>query len=270
MQGHVLNPEPTVIDVTDADFMDRVVGESRKRPVLVDFWADWCGPCKQLSPVLERLADEMHGQFLLAKMDVDRNQYTASQFRIQSIPNVWAFVDGRPVDQFVGAMPEPVVREFIARLLPTDADRDAAEASEAAESGDVEAAERGFREALEGDPSNREAKLGLGRILLERGDLDEARELVQPLLPDVEAERMLSAVRVAKWGEEAEGPLEGPKRMAAAGQWREALDALLGAVRYSADDRDAAREAMVDVFAVLGDDDPLTREYRTKLASALF
>jgi putative thioredoxin len=270
MQGHVLDPEPTVIDVTDGDFMERVVGGSRKRPVLVDFWADWCGPCKQLSPVLERLADEMKGQFLLAKMDVDRNQYTASQFRIQSIPNVWAFVDGRPVDQFIGAMPEPAVREFIARLLPTEADRDAAEASEAAQSGDVEAAERRYREALDRDPNNREARLGLGRILLERGELGEAREVISPVVPDAEAERMLSAIRVAKWAEEADGPLAGPKHMAAEGWWREAMDALLGAVRYSPDDRDAAREAMVDIFAVLGDDDPLTRDYRGKLASALF
>src|SRR2546423_600270 len=145
MQGQVLNPEPVVIDVTDGDFMERVVEESRRRPVLVDFWADWCGPCKQLSPVLERLADEKQGQFLLAKMDVDRNQYTAAQFRIQSIPNVWAFVDGRPADQFIGAMPEPAVRQFIEGLLPTEADLEAKEASRAADSGDVESAERRFR-----------------------------------------------------------------------------------------------------------------------------
>jgi putative thioredoxin len=270
MQGQVLNPDPVVVDVTDADFMERVVGESRRRPVLVDFWADWCGPCKQLSPVLERLADEKQGQFLLAKIDVDRNQYTASQFRIQSIPNVWAFVDGRPVDQFAGAMPEPAVRAFIDRLLPTEADIDAAEAARAAESGDLEQAERGFREALHDDPANRGARLGLGRILLERDQLEEAREVLTPALPDSEAERMLAAIRVAGWGEDAQGSLAGAKRMAAEGRWREALDAFLGAVRYSADDRDAAREAMVDVFAVLGDDDPLTREYRGKLASALF
>src|SRR5919198_1833266 len=154
MQGHLLDREPTVVDVTDADFKARVVDESRRRPVLVDFWADWCGPCKQLSPVLERLAGEKAGQFLLAKMDVDRNQYTASQFRIQSIPNVWAFVGGRPVDQFIGALPEPAVREFIERLLPTDADLEAKEAWRAAESGDVESAERGFREALAEDPKS--------------------------------------------------------------------------------------------------------------------
>ena len=270
MQGQVLNPDPVVVDVTDADFMEHVVEESRRRPVLVDFWADWCGPCKQLSPVLERLAAEKQGQFLLAKMDVDRNQYTAAQFRIQSIPNVWGFVDGRPVDQFIGALPEPAVREFLDRLLPTESDLEAAEAERAAEAGDVESAERRFREALQEDPKKREARLGLGRILMERGDLEEAREIITPALPDSEAERMLAAIRVAGWADRAEGSLAGPKRMAAAGNWREALDAFLGAVRYSPDDRDAARESMVDVFAVLGDDDPLTREYRGKLASALF
>src|SRR5436190_4412909 len=268
MQGHVLEREPSVVDVTDADFMTSVVEESKRRPVLVDFWADWCGPCKQLSPVLERLAEEKGGQFLLAKVDVDRNQYTASQFRIQSIPHVWAFVGGRPVDQFVGALPEPAIREFIDHLLPTEADLEAAEASRAARSGDVETAERGFREALEEDPQNREARLGLGRLLLERGELGDAQEVLSSLVPDTEAERMLAAIRVAGWDQvPQDDALVEPKRMAAAGRWREALDAMLGAVRYSTEDREAAREAMVDMFAVLGDDDPLTREYRGKLAS---
>src|SRR5919198_2755894 len=147
MQTQEQTNGPVVIDVTDEDFMDRVVEESKRRPVLVDFWADWCGPCHQLSPILERLAIEKGGEFLLAKMDVDANQYTASQFRVMSIPNVWAFVDGRPVDQFVGAIPEQAVRQFLDRLLPTEADREAAEAARAAQTGGVEAAERGFREA---------------------------------------------------------------------------------------------------------------------------
>src|SRR6266702_8677838 len=138
--------EPVVIDVTDADFGTRVVEESRRRPVLVDFWAGWCQPCKTLSPILERLAQEKAGEFLLAKMDVDRNQYTAQQFRVMSIPNVWAFVDGKPVDQFIGAVPEPAVREWIERLLPTEADHEAGRAMEAEREGRLEDAEGGYRE----------------------------------------------------------------------------------------------------------------------------
>jgi thioredoxin-like negative regulator of GroEL len=124
---------------------------------------------------------------------------------------------------------------------------------------------------LRDDPDNREARLGLGRILAERGDLEEARELLTPLSPDSEADRILATIRVSEWASsDPADPLAAPKRMAAEGRWLEALDALLGAVRYSPEDRDVARAAMVDVFAVLGGDDPLTREYRGKLASALF
>jgi len=264
-------PPTAVIEVGDDDFVARVIEESKRRPVLVDFWAAWCGPCRTLGPLLERVAEEHGGEFLLAKVDVDANPYVASQFRVQSIPNVWAFVDGRPVDQFIGAYPEPAVREFISRLLPTEADREAAEASEAAAAGDPEAAEQGFREALRADPSNRSASLGLAGILVERGEADEARELLQPLLPDAEADRLLARLRVADWAGLSDGtPLTQAKRMAAEGNHREALDGLLGAVRYSPEDRDAAREAMLDLFAVLGDDDPLVREYRSKLAAALF
>jgi putative thioredoxin len=278
--------EPAVIEVGDADFGERVLEESRQRPVIVDFWAAWCGPCRTLGPVLEKVAEEHAGEFLLAKVDVDANPLVASQFRIQSIPNVWAFVDGRPVDQFIGAYPEPAVREFISRLLPSGADREAAQAAEAAASGDPETAERAFREALESDPGNRGALLGLGRILSERGEAAEARELLTPLVPDPEADRLLATLRVREWASPEDGsggsdesdasdgsngsPLAQAKRMAGEGRYREALDGLLGAVRYSPGDRDSARGAMLDVFAVLGDDDPLVREYRSKLAAALF
>ncbi len=277
MSTGTAHTESAVIEVGDADFGDRVLEESRRRPVIVDFWAAWCGPCRTLGPVLEKVAEEHAGEFLLAKVDVDANPVVASQFRIQSIPNVWAFVDGRPVDQFIGAYPEPAVREFISRLLPSEADRGAAQAAEAAASGDPEAAERAFREALEADPGNRGARLGLGRILAERGEVAEARELLTPLVPDPEADRLLAAMRVQEWASRTDGsdgsdgsPLAQAKRMAGEGRFREALDGLLGAVRYSPEDRDSARGAMLDVFAVLGDDDPLVREYRSKLAAALF
>ena len=259
--------EPVVVDVTDADFATAVLEESKRRPVVVDFWAEWCQPCKVLGPVLERVAEEKGGEFLLAKLDVDANQRTAQQFRVMSIPNVWAFVDGKPVDQFVGAVPEPAVREWIGRLLPTEADRGADRAMEAEREGRLEDAERGYRDALSQDESNHAAKLGLARVLAARGELVEARELAGPLAPDPEAEQLLAAIRVSEWAElPAATPLDEARRAASEGRWEEALGRMLAVVR---DDPDA-RRSMLDVFAVLGDDDQLVREFRQRLATALF
>jgi putative thioredoxin len=257
----------TVVDVTDATFEQQVVEESKKRPVVVDLWAEWCGPCKTLGPILERVAEEHKGEFLLAKLDVDANQMTAAQFGVQSIPTVVAFRDGQPVDGFVGALPEPNVKQWISALLPTTAEREASEAEEEAEAGDVVGAEKRFREALDSDENNAQARVGLARILLERGDVEEARKLVEPLLPDPEAERVMAAIRVQEWGHIQEpGTLASAKRLAARGRWREALDGMLGALG----DDESAREAMVDAFAVLGEDSELAREYRGKLANALY
>ncbi|MEW6060146.1 MAG: thioredoxin [Actinomycetota bacterium] len=259
--------QSVVIEVTDADFVEKVVEESKRRPVVVDLWAAWCGPCRTLGPILEHVADQRDGEFLLAKLDVDANPYTASQFGVQSIPTVIAFRDGVPVDGFVGAMPEPMVNEFVDRILPSEADLVAREAMQEEAEGDVADAERGYREALEADGNNRAARLGLGRILAERGDLDEARQTLMPLLPDEEAEVLLASIEVSSWSNLRElGTLASAKRLAAQGRWREALDGMLGALR---DDPDA-RQAMLEVFTVVGDEDPLVVEYRRKLANALF
>jgi putative thioredoxin len=258
-----------VIEATDQNFEQVVIEGSKTRPVVVDLWAEWCGPCKTLGPILERVAIERAGAFLLAKLDVDANPMVASMFGVQSIPTVIAFRDGQPVTGFVGAYPEPAVNEFVDSLLPTEADLVAQEAIAEADAGDVEAAEAAFREALEKDPDNADAKIGLGRILAERGELETARELVRPLLPDAEAERVMAITRVREWAStEGPGTLASAKRLAANGRWREALDGMLASLQ--GDDRDDARAAMVDAFAVLGDDDPLVAEYRRRLASALF
>jgi len=256
-----------VIEVSDADFATAVLEESKRRPVVVDFWADWCQPCKVLGPILEKVAEEHGGEFLLAKMDIDANPLTAQQFRVMSIPNVWAFVDGKAVDQFVGAVPEPTVREWIGPLLPTEADRGADRATEAEREGRYHDAERGYREALWEDPANRAAALGLARVLAAREELDEARELAASLAPDPEAERLLAAIRVSEWvALPAATPLDEARRAASEGRWEEALGRMLEVVREDPE----ARQSMLDVFAVLGDDDPLVREYRQKLATALF
>jgi putative thioredoxin len=258
---------PVVIEATDEDFMESVVEESKRRPVVVDLWAAWCGPCRTLGPILEQAAERHGGEFLLAKLDVDANPYTAGQFGVQSIPTVIAFKDGRPIDGFIGAIPEPMVNEFIGKLLPSEADLEARAALEEELGGDLGDAEAKYREALEADPSNRDARIGLGRVLAETARDEEAREALMPTLPDAEAERILSGVEIHSWANDpAPGTLASAKRLAAKGQYREALDGMLGAL---ADDPDA-RQAMVEVFTLLGDDDPVVAEYRRRLASALF
>src|SRR5438552_6074618 len=155
-----------VIDVSDVDFERTVVEGSHEQPVVVDMWASWCGPCRVLGPILEKVADERDGAFLLAKLDVDANPRVAGMFGVQSIPTVVAFKDGEPVTGFVGSYPEEAVNEFIDTLLPPE---DAtAVPSEPAEAGATD--EAGLREALERDPADRAAALELARIILARGD----------------------------------------------------------------------------------------------------
>jgi putative thioredoxin len=160
-----------------------------------------------------------------------------------------------------------MVNQFVDRLLPTEADLDAQVGLEEELEGDLPDAEAKYRGALAQDPGNREARLGLGRVLAETGRDDEARQTLMPLLPDAEAERVLAGIDVRSWAESSEpGTLASAKRLAAKGAFREALDGMLGSLRDDAD----ARSAMLDVFAVLGDEDPLVAEYRRKLANALF
>lgn len=259
-----------VVEVTDENFQEIVVEGSKQRPVVVDLWAAWCGPCRVLGPILEKVAEERKGAFLLAKINVDTEgvgQALLQAVRSQGIPTVVAFRDGQAVDMFIGAYPEQAVNEFIDRLLPTPADERAQVAAAEEAEGDLEDAERRYREALEADPKNRAARLGLGRVLARRGAHAEARETLMPLLPDAEAEKVLAEIEIASWAGLSEaGTLASAKRLAAQGRWREALDGMLGAL---ADDPDA-RQAMLEVFAVLGEEHELTREYRRKLASALF
>jgi putative thioredoxin len=260
-----------VIDVTDETFEQVVVEGSKTRPVIVDLWAAWCGPCRVIGPILEKVANERQGAFTLAKVDVDANgvgQALLNAVRSQGIPTVVAFRDGAVVDMFIGAYPEQAVNQFVDGVLPTAAEVAAHEAQEDADAGDLQEAERRYREALKADPGNRAAAVGLGKLLLDRGELEEASALVEPHLPDPEADRVARTVEVLGWSSlEGPGTLDSAKRLAAKGQWRQALDGMLGAIP---EDRDAAREAMISVFAVLGDEDPLVAEYRKKLTNALF
>lgn len=259
-----------VIEVTDENFEQVVIEGSKERPVVVDLWAAWCGPCRVLGPILEKVAEERKGAFLVAKVDVDAQavgQALLQAVKSQGIPTVVGFRDGAAVDMFIGAYPEPAVNEFVDRLLPTEADRGAQAALDEEADGDLGDAESRYREALQTDENDRVARLGLGRILAQRGAASEARQTLMPLLPDPEAEKLLAELEVASWAGVSEpGTLASAKRLAAQGKYREALDGMVGAL---GDDPDA-RQAMLEVFAVLGEEHELVPEFRRKMANALF
>ena len=274
-----------VKDVDTAAFPLDVVERSKEVPVVVDFWAAWCGPCKVLGPLLEKLADEFAGGFELAKVDVDSNQALAGQFGVQGIPTVVGFRDGQPVSQFTGALPEQNVRQWLGEIIPSETDRLAAAAGDLLAEGNREAAERGYRQVLSKDPNHQEAAVGLASMLIDAGSNQEALELLGPLRPDQAIERLQAAARMgtvdptdipeleAKLAQDPDNiqvRIDIGKSLAADRQFEVSLETLLEAVMAGGDTRDEARKAMLDVFEVLGPDHELTATYRRRLASALF
>jgi putative thioredoxin len=276
-----------VRDVDEATFERDVIDRSRQVPVVVDFWAAWCGPCRVLGPVLERLAAESGGGFELVKVDVDRNPNLAQRYRVQGIPAVKGFRDGGMVSEFTGALPEPRVREWLTALLPSAADRLAADGRDAEERGDLPAAEHAFRAALDAQAGHAAASIGLARVLATRGNTEEAERLLRPFAHDPEAQRVrarlrfqaaargadLSALRARIEADPRDVAAQYELGLALAGDdaYTAALDHLLEAVRLDrryADD--GARKAMLELFTLLGDDDPRTRDYRRRLSSVLF
>jgi putative thioredoxin len=253
---------PHVIDVTEADFESRVLEASHTRPVVVDFWAGWCQPCLILGPILERVAEEHGGRFVLAKLDVDANQQISAAFRIQGIPAVKAFKDGTVVSEFVGAQPEQMVRRFVDALVPSEADELAASVPD-----DPEEAERAYRAALEIEPRHPAASAGLASLLLGRGELEAARTLLSAASPSPEVDRVQAEIELHRSAAEG-GELAAAARAAVSGDHRQALERALDALRDG--QRDEARELLVKLFAILGDDHELTREFRPRLAKALY
>lgn len=279
---------PNVIEVDEQSFEKDVIERSRSVPVVVDFWAPWCGPCRTLGPLLERLAAEYHGQFVLAKVNVDLNPLLAQAFRVQSIPMVVALRNGQVVSHFVGAVPESAVREFLARLLPSNAEQLAAQGMARLAAGKLAEAQRCFEQALEQDANCAAAQVGLAKVHLQRGEKEAARALLERVVAGPyqnEAERLLAELRLQEAsGEEdalrrrltanandLEARLELGRLLAAQKRYEEALELLLEVVRRDRNFRDqAARKAMVDIFHVLGNGHPLVEHYRSELAKVLF
>lgn len=284
-----MSASPWVIDVGDADFEQRVLVGSETTPVVVDFWAPWCAPCRTLGPVLERLAEEHDGAFVLAKVDVDQAPAVAQTFGIRSIPAVMGFRDGALVGQFVGAQPEPAVRQFLAGVLPTEADRLVREGLALAAT-DPAGAETTLRAALERETRHPRALLGLARLLAERDAVADALPLLERISPNApvarDAERLAAALRTRLDGTGDEAALRARvaadptdlgarlalgRSLAASGQHEAALPELLDVVQRDRHyDDDGARRAMLDLFEVLGPQHPLTDRYRSELAKALF
>lgn len=231
-------------DVTDASFETAVVERSKQLPVVVDLWAQWCGPCKQLGPILEKVIGETEGSVELAKVDVDANPGVSQAFKVQSIPAVYAMVDGKVVDGFMGAVGEAQVREFVQKLVPS-------EAPSPVETLIARGDEASLREALEAEPDNAQASAALAELLISSGRSPEALALLERIPESAETRRLAALAR--------SGPAE-------AGDIESQLAELLPTVKGD----DDARRRFVDLLELLGAEDPRTAQWRRRLSAALF
>ncbi len=276
-------------DVDAANFQQVVMEGSHATPVVIDFWAPWCGPCKALKPILEKLAEDYQGKFILAKIDSDQNPSLAAQFGVKGIPAVKAVVDGQIVDEFSGALPEGAVRAFLDRLVPSPADVLRAQAVALRESGDMEGALATIGQASQLDPGNEAVRLDAAEILAEHGQLDEARQLLNSLSAPAQSEdratRLATRLNFAQAGkatdeaklreqiaaqpDDMDARLQLAQLLIGLKRYAEGMDILLEMIGLDRSwNDDAARKTLLSVFDLLAGD-PLAAQYRRRLASML-
>lgn len=271
-----------ILDVTEADFEFEVLAHSENIPVIVDFWAEWCGPCKVLGPILERLAEEASGSFRLAKVDVDQNPNLAIRYNIRGIPAVKAFQNGQVVSEFVGAQPEPKIREFLTQIAPNPNDLAMSKGSGLLGLGHWLEAEETFSEILTDHPGNPSAILGLVKSQLAQGKVGQVRQLLEEFpasreYATAEKLRPLAAAlaRLVDTADESEEFLNAAYnralRLVSMGNIPAAMDGFLDVLREDKNFRKGeARQVLLGLFEILGDESSMARDYRREMASILF
>ncbi len=291
-------PTGHIFDTNTARFAEDVLSASRNRPIIVDFWADWCGPCKQLTPMLEAAVSAAGGKVALARVNVDQNQTLAAQLRVQSLPMVYAFIDGQPVDGFAGALPDTEVRAFVDRIAQQSvgavqqAISETLDAADAALADDAKKAADLYTSVLERDGANARAIAGLGKALLKAGRAADAREILEniseDLAKDPAIESLRSAISLAAEASKAgdvsalrakveadpddhQARIDLANALLANDAREEAVDQLLESVRRDRQWNDAAaRKRLLKLFEVFGEGDPLTSQTRMRLSAILF
>jgi len=272
-----------IVDIDEATFESEVILRSHEVPVVVDFWAPWCGPCRMLSPILERQAIEAGGTFVLAKVNVDDNPALSIRFGVQGIPAVKAFRYGEIAAEFVGAQPESMVQRFIEQLVPSETQQAIEEALSMLGTRHYQEAEDAFREVLDKDEANADAALGLVESLLMSGKGREALEILEHFpagtaWANAERYKPLAELLVEAGQQEAgsdqdpmEASLHQSARLIERGNLEAAMDGLLGILREDKNYRGGwVKRIMLALFELLGDQDPSTRKYREEMASVLF
>lgn len=279
------------IDSTIQSFQADVIDASMNTPVLVDFWAPWCGPCKSLGPILEKLEQDYGGRFSLVKIDTEQEQQIAEHFQIRSIPTVFAFVNGQPVDQFQGALPEGEIRAFIDKLMPNPAETEFEQAAQALNNGDQETALEHARRTITLDPAHDSARLLVAQLMLSKGDPRAAQGQIEALSAESLANPQVSALaaQVAEAVQAAQVPAptelleqvsanpgDMPARQALAEHyvehqmWAEALEQLLEIVKADREfEDDLGRRRMVEVFKLASEHPAIVSEWRRRLGASL-
>jgi len=270
--------DPNILEVNEVNFIPDVIERSKQQPVIVDFWAPWCGPCRMLSPILEKVTTEANGAFVLAKINSDNNQRLAQQYGVQGIPAVKVFRDGKVVAEFVGAKPEPQVREFLKKYAPAKEDLAFTAALALMDEGRWPEAEAALHNIVTQSPTRDDASLALGRVRLRRGLGAEATAALASIPNDVPeaaaAEKLAPLAQLLSQtdaiGDGFDDQYQAAADLAKQGRYAEAMDALLAILGKNRSSRNgAAKQALLAIFELLGDD-VLVKDYRRRLANILF